>query len=267
MRSWPALTNIIKMNRPFIFAIASVILAANLSVTRQAAAQTSSSTNLIWDSKIKTTNIVSGEKEAHFTFAFTNVSSSNVTILSVHPSCGCTTAQLAPLPWVIAPGTNGQIGIKVSVVATSGALSKTITVDTDKDFERLTVKIVIDPPPVPAMSDTNRLQNQMISQSDRQAVFKADCASCHVSSIEGKYGKQLYDSVCGVCHEAEHRAAMVPDLHSLTVPTGEQFWRTWISYGRQGSLMPAFAKTENGPLTDMQITTLATYLSTAIPSR
>ena len=34
-----------------------------------------------------------------------------------------------------------------------------------------------------------------------------------------------------------------------------------------GVLMPAFAKTENGPLTDMQITTLATYLSTAIPSR
>jgi hypothetical protein len=155
------------MNRPFLFAIASVILAANLSVTRQVAAEPISSTNLIWDSKIKTTNIVTGEKEAHFTFAFTNVSSSNVTILSIQPSCGCTTAQLPPLPWVIAPGTNGQIGIKVNIAATSGTLSKTITVATDKDSETLSVKIVIVPPPASAMPVTNRLQNQMIAQADR----------------------------------------------------------------------------------------------------
>jgi hypothetical protein len=59
---------------------------------------------------------------------------------------------------------------------------------------------------------------------------------------------------------------MVPDLHKLTVPTDEYFWRTWISYGRPGSLMPAFAKTETGPLTDMQIVSLAAYLNMAIPS-
>jgi mono/diheme cytochrome c family protein len=255
------------MNRPFLFAIASAILAANLFVTRQTAAEPLSSTNLIWDSMIKATNIITGEKEAHFSFAFTNVSSTNVTILGVQPSCGCTTAQMPPLPWVVAPGTNGQIGIKVNIAATSGTLSKTITVGTDKDSEILTVKIVIVPPPATAMPATNRLQNQIIAQSDRQAVFKGDCARCHTEAIEGKYGKQLYDSVCGVCHEAEHRAAMVPDLHTLTVPMDDQFWRTWISYGRQGSLMPAFAKTENGPLTDMQITTLVTYLKAVIPSR
>jgi len=255
----------VKRTSADLFAI--VIMSFCVAAATEAAAEQLSSTNLIWDSMIKTTNIVSGEKEAHFTFAFTNVSSSNATILGVQTSCGCTTAQLPPLPWLIAPGTNGQIGIKVNIAVQSGTLSKTITVGTDKDSETLTVKIVIDPPPASAMSDTNRLQNQMIAQADRQAVFKADCASCHVKSIEGKYGKQLYDSVCGVCHEAGHRAAMVPDLHKLTMPTDEHFWRTWISYGRQGSLMPAFAKTENGPLTDMQITTLATYLNAAIPSR
>jgi hypothetical protein len=30
--------------------------------------------------------------------------------------------------------------------------------------------------------------------------------------------------------------------------------------------MPAFAKTETGPLTDMQIVSLAAYLNVAIPS-
>jgi hypothetical protein len=31
-----------------------------------------------------------------------------VTILEVRPSCGCTTAQLPSLPWIIPPDTNGQ---------------------------------------------------------------------------------------------------------------------------------------------------------------
>src|ERR1035438_8398711 len=38
-----------------------------------------------------------------------------VAILDVHPSCGCTTAQLPPLPWIIAPGTNGQFGLTVDL--------------------------------------------------------------------------------------------------------------------------------------------------------
>jgi mono/diheme cytochrome c family protein len=105
-----------------------------------------------------------------------------------------------------------------------------------------------------------------LAQASRQAVFYSDCASCHIKSIEGKYGKELYDSVCGICHEAAHRATMVPNLHTLNVPTDENFWRTWISYGRIGSLMPAFAKIGNGPLTDMQIASLAAYLNVAIPS-
>ena len=133
-----------------------------LSATPETAAASLSNTNLIWDSETKATNIIAGENVAHFTFNFTNVSSSNITILSVQPSCGCTTAQLPPLPWVVAPGTNGQIGIKVSVAATSGTLSKTIAVATDKDSKTLTVKTVIDPPPAPAVTATNRPQNQMV---------------------------------------------------------------------------------------------------------
>jgi mono/diheme cytochrome c family protein len=254
-----------KITRFFPSTIAGSIVTIYLFAALQLAA--ASNTNLIWDSETKATNIIAGENEAHFIFNFTNISSSDVTILNVQPSCGCTTAQLPPLPWVIAPGTNGQIGIKVNIAAASGTLSKTITVSTEKDSKALSVIIVIIPPPAAALPVTNRLQDQMIAQADRQTVFKGDCARCHAASIENKYGKQLYDSVCGVCHDAQHRAAMVPDLHSLTVPTDDQFWRTWISYGRRGSLMPAFAKTENGPLTDIQITTLATYLNAVITFR
>jgi hypothetical protein len=55
-------------------------------------------------------------------------------------------------------------------------------------------------------------------------------------------------------------------LHHLKVPTNEEFWRTWITYGKPGSLMPAFATSQGGPLTDMQIASLAAFLNATIPS-
>jgi mono/diheme cytochrome c family protein len=59
---------------------------------------------------------------------------------------------------------------------------------------------------------------------------------------------------------------MVPDLHNLKTPTNDQFWQTWIAHGKPGSLMPAFAIADGGPLSDMQIASLAAYLNSAIPS-
>ena len=106
-----------------------------------------------------------------------------------------------------------------------------------------------------------------IAKVDRQAVFKNDCAICHMSRGQYKYGKELYDADCGICHEAEHRASMVPDLHSLKVPTNTDFWQTWIAHGKAGSFMPAFATSDGGPLSDMQVASLAAYLNSAIPSK
>jgi mono/diheme cytochrome c family protein len=223
-------------------------------------------TNVTWDAESKATNAVAGLDHAEFSFCFTNLSAAPLTVINVHTSCGCTTAQLPPLPWAVPAGTNGQIGVRVNLAGKSGTVTKTVTVGTDQGTKTLLVKIIIEPPAAPALSATNRLQNMQVSQTNRQAVFYGDCASCHVKAVAGKYAKQLYDEVCGVCHEAAHRASMVPDLHKLTVPTDENFWRTWISYGRPGSLMPAFAKTETGPLTDMQIVSLAAYLNMAMPS-
>jgi cytochrome c5 len=109
------------------------------------------------------------------------------------------------------------------------------------------------PPVVRVLTDAERANGLAVARTDRQAVFKADCASCHAKPAQGKYGKPLYDAVCGICHDAEHRAeAAVPDLHNLKVPTSNEFWRTWIAHGKAGSLMPAFSAAEGGPLTDMR---------------
>jgi len=204
---------------------------------------------------------------AQFDFSFTNVSSGRVVVLSVHPSCGCTTAQLPPMPWMIEAGTNGHIGITVNLAAKTGTLVKTVNVVTDKGNLNLLVRITILQPVIPVMNDVDRARALESAKADRQAVFRGDCATCHVKPGVGKYGKALYDVSCGICHESEHRATMVKDLHDIKTPTNEDFWRTWIMHGKPGSLMPAFSSAEGGPLNDVQINSLAAYLNAAIPSK
>jgi mono/diheme cytochrome c family protein len=224
-------------------------------------------TNLDWDSDMKATNAMAGDSEAKFAFNFTNESTNNVTFLNVHTSCGCTTAQLPTLPWLVAPGVSGQIGVTVNIAGKSGVLFKTVTVGSNRGLKTLTVKITILQAVIPSMSVADRAHNVIIAQADRQAVFSGDCAVCHVISGDGKYGKELYEAVCGVCHEGEHRATMVPDLHTIIQPTNAEFWRNWIEHGKPGTLMPAFSNREGGPLSDLKIDTLVRYLSETVPSK
>jgi mono/diheme cytochrome c family protein len=222
---------------------------------------------IAWDATLKAMDATNGQDFARFTFNFTNVATSNVTILNVHPSCGCTTAELPPVPWTLPAGTNGAIKLSVNLQGKAGTLFKQVNVMTDKGNKNLMLRInILPPPPVPEMTEAQRDAGIMAAKADRQAVFKGDCASCHVKKIEGKYGQQLFDAICAVCHEAQNRATMVPDLHNLKVPTNEEFWRTWITFGKAGSLMPAFATSQGGPLNDLQIASLAAYLNAILPS-
>ena len=221
---------------------------------------------LAWDAVLKSTNAAADQPQALFTFNLTNISPDKVAIVNVHPSCGCTTAQLPPMPWVLAPGMDGQISLTVNLAGKSGTLLKTVAVTSDKGTKMLSLQINILPPVIPTMTEEGRARGLAMAKADRQAVFKNDCATCHVKPAEGKYGKALFDAACGICHEGEHRASMVPDLRTLKTPTNEQFWQVWITHGKPGSLMPAFAISEGGPLSDMQIASLAAYLNATIPS-
>ena len=222
---------------------------------------------IAWDALLKSTSSTNGQDFARFTFNFTNVTAGNVTILTVHPGCSCTTAELPPLPWTIPSGSNEQIKVSVNLAGKFGMLFKQVNVATDKGNKNLMLRIeILPPPPVPEMTEAQRNAGVAAAKADRQAIFKNDCASCHVKNIEGKYGQQLFDALCAICHEAPQRATMVPDLHNLKVPTNEEFWRAWITSGKAGSLMPAFATSQGGPLNDLQIASLAAYLNAILPS-
>ena len=203
----------------------------------------------------------------------TSITTNNVTkpvpvaFLEVHPGCQCTTTELPPLPWIIPAGTNAQFGVAVNLAGRTGMQVKTVNVKTDKGFKQLILKINILPPVVPTQSDADRAHALEMAKADRQTVFQGDCATCHVKPGTGKYGKPLSDAVCAICHESKTRASMVPDLHNIKTPTNVDFWQTWIAHGKAGSLMPAFSTADGGPLSDMQIASLAGYLNMAIPSQ
>lgn len=244
-----------------------------------------------WASLSQATNVPDGTAQAHFNFIFTNIATDvnvtlvtnladsskvtaitnsitpvPVTILGVHPSCSCTVAELPPLPWTIQPGEKGEFGATVDIQGRTGSLLKTVTVSTDKGYKDLLLEITIEPPTVPAISEADRARDLEIAKKDRQAVFKGDCVSCHSKNVAGKFGKALYDAACGICHDADNRSPLVPDLKNLKTATNQDFWRVWIANSKAGSLMPAFSTAQGGPLDDVQIGTLALYLDTTYPS-
>jgi hypothetical protein len=260
IQSTPAVMNTQMINRP---------------ITASAMLGPLSSTNLVWDDDAKTTSVAAGESAANFIFNFTNVSANSITVISVLSSCGCTTAQLPPLPWTIASGTSGQISVKVNLAFRSGTLFKTLNVITDKGSKLLSFRINIPSPTIntlspmskPVVSNVDHVHDFATAQVDRQAVFHGDCASCHVKHGEGKFGRELYYADCAICHEGEHRVTTAASLHTLSQTNSVEFWRTWIAHGKPHSLMPAFAAGDGGPLTDGQILSLAYYIAATIPSK
>lgn len=255
----------------FAFAFTNVAVKADTSLTTNVMYTTNFTTvtnRSFWD-------VFSGRKYASepSVAAATNVVTvtnslepDSVAILSAHASCGCTQPQLPPLPWVLPPGTNGSIRVSVNLAGKSGSLFKTVSVTTDKGRLDLMLRVNIAAPPPPRMlSASERAQGIAAAKIDRQAVFRGDCASCHAKDVAGKYGPVLFAQVCAVCHEANPRATMVPDLHHLKDPTSDEFWRAWITSGKAGTLMPAFSTAQGGPLDDMQIASLAAYLNKIIP--
>jgi mono/diheme cytochrome c family protein len=219
-----------------------------------------------WDAVSKEYTAQAGETTAHFDFAVTNISKQEVTINWVRPSCGCTIAKLPPTPWKLAPGESGKIEFNVDLRGKFGTVSKYASVDTSQGQKLLNFKIHIPVPGQPGVVDA-RARNMQLAMGDRQAVFRNACASCHAAPTAGKTGESLFQAGCAICHEAPNRATMVPDLRVAKTARDHDFWIAWITNGKPGTLMPAFAQSQGGPLNDQQIQSLADYLTEHFPSQ
>jgi mono/diheme cytochrome c family protein len=147
---------------------------------------------------------------------------------------------------------------------------KTVTVDSNTGIKNLLVKVNIPLGAVagqlPAgLTPNDRMRNMQLALANRQNVLKGDCAKCHVQPAEGKMGKELYATACSICHNAEHKATVVPDLQNLPHPTNAEYWKQFIAAGKTNSLMPAFAKDQDGFMTPEQVDSLVQYLVKDFP--
>lgn len=208
---------------------------------------------LAWDALAKTQLAKPGETNVHFVFNVTNAAGAgDVVITGVRPSCGCTTTRLPALPWRLGPGMGGQLAADVDIRGKRGVVSKVVFVDSAAGTNVLSLIITI---------PEDRTRNQELALADRQAVFRGECATCHVQPAVGRTGAALYQAACGICHDSGHRASMVPNLAALGKPTDRDYWTQWVRHGKPGSLMPAFAQAEGGPLDEAQILSLLDHLS------
>lgn len=218
---------------------------------------------LVWDALEKRHEATPGETEAEFFFIAKNVSDHPIEITDVATSCHCTAAMMPHKPWILAPGAEEKLRVVVDLRSRRGTLTKTIYVETSAGPEQLQVFVKVPPPPA-----IQREMNQMVAQADRQAVLRGDCATCHVAPTVGKQGAELFAAACLICHGAEHRASMVPDLMQPKTARDAAFWDHWIrNGGAEGTLMPAFAKNAGGPLEDEQIKSLISYLLANLPTQ
>lgn len=219
------------------------------------------------DAALKEYTAKPGEQSCVFRFAVKNISKAEIVINQVRTSCGCTVAQLPSQPWKLAPGEGGEVVLTLDFQGKHGTLIKTATIDTATGYKTLTFKAEI-PEPDPSVAGlSNRERNMQLATKNRQAVFQGDCARCHVAPTANQQGMGLYVTACAICHDAEHRASMVPDLRTLDRPKDRAYWHAMISIGKPGSLMPAFAKEHGGPLSPAQIDSLVEYLTTEFVGR
>ena len=218
---------------------------------------------LVWDAMEKTLDARPKDGGiAEFEFTATNRSDKPVEIVELRPSCGCTTTEMPARPWILAPGARGSFKAQADFRGKSGKFTKTVYVMSDPGSQMLILNVNII-----ETEEERRQRNQQMALADRQAVFRGECAACHVEPTVGKTGEGLFQTACGICHLAPHRASMVPDLMVASAPRDEAYWRQWIAQGREGSLMPAFANRHGGPLTDPQIDSLIEYALKTLPTQ
>ncbi len=115
-------------------------------------------TVLAFDANLKECDAQAGQTNAFFTFWVTNVCETNVLILDVTSSCGCTVAQLPSRPWVLPPGENGPIKVTMDLRGRYGTVFKGLHITTSAGVKALVLRANV-PEPKRAQPAGNVLTN------------------------------------------------------------------------------------------------------------
>ncbi len=103
-------------------------------------------TVLAFDANLKECEAQAGQTNAFFTFWVTNVCETNVLILDVASSCGCTVAQLPNRPWVLPPGEHGPIKVTMDLRGRYGTIFKGLHLTTSAGVKALVLRANVPEP-------------------------------------------------------------------------------------------------------------------------
>ena len=114
--------------------------AARSAQTETAAFDLVPPTVLAFDASLKECDAQAGQSNAFFTFWVTNVCETNVLILDVVSSCGCTVAQLPSRPWVLPPGESGPIKVTLDLRGRYGTVFKGLHITSSAGVKALVLR-------------------------------------------------------------------------------------------------------------------------------
>lgn len=194
---------------------------------------------------------------AEHTFFIKNVGTDTLTILNTHASCGCTAAVMDNMK--IAPKGISRLKVKYDAHNKGeGPMQKTITISSNSRTEAekvLRIKGIV------VKSKTVHKSDEMSTMMSLKGIFKGDCAKCHVDKGRGELGARLYEADCAICHGPASEGKPGPDIASKEMMRhSKKSWELITRDGMEGTHMPAFHLSHEGPLNDEEIASIVEYL-------
>jgi len=153
----------------------------------------------------------------------------------------------------IKPKESGKIRVTLDPIGKKGKIKKTVTVYSNDAKESVKeIKIYATVEHSVTLSPNLRMEKVLFSQK---------CKSCHANRGYEKAGKPLYDAICAYCHGEKGEGKSAKPFKKMS----KGHIRDWTAKGRKGSGMPGFSKEKGGPLNDIQIDSLVTYIRSLVP--
>jgi cytochrome c5 len=202
------------------------------------------------DSSFNAGDVTVGRVIEH-AYTVKNIGTAPLKLSKLTTSCGCTAALAQDS--IINPNTCGTIKVTFSTIGKGGGFTtKSIDVVSNawnRPLEHLILRAHLVP------DSSHALQMHLTG------IFAGQCAICHAERGIGKHGKELFEEDCAMCHSPSTGRNPGPELtrHLLLRHSGSDFSQI-IERGISGRNMPAFGRDYGGPLDQVQLTSLVSYL-------
>ena len=209
--------------------------------------------NITFQKIVDLGNAYTGEK-MHFSLLIKNSISSNVIIMKIKSSFGCTKVSLSSN--IIRAQESVLLEGALDTRNRLGKVSKSIRLYEKRNNTPhiiiLNATVLSFPKEHPPFSNEN--------------IFSGTCAICHANQGENLYGQQLYLATCAMCHGIQGQGHTAHPLKSQSIKLHTK--NKLIKIISEGNIqgMPQFGLNTGGPLSEIQLSSLAEYLLNPPPS-